>query len=250
MFDEVGLPIQKKCVVAFIDFLGVSHKIKKDSQWTLNWLWIFYTIIVKEIDGYKNIKFKIFSDNILICREIENNNQSAVLEVLSIVDKIEMLMFMMGALFLRGAVVVDDMHFSSNFIYGKALSKAYELESNLALYPRIIIDSSVINLIDIKNTFITLDKDGQYFYNFLQSRIDKGKRKLSQDLGMFCGNILTNLKSNVNNPVVVNKMEWAINYFNETCQKNQLKHKISEMDLNQIGINTSSIHIFPKLGSN
>ena len=32
MFDDVGLPIQKKCVVAFIDLLGVSHKIEVGSM--------------------------------------------------------------------------------------------------------------------------------------------------------------------------------------------------------------------------
>ena len=31
MFDDVGLPIQKKCAVAFIDLLGVSHKIEVGS---------------------------------------------------------------------------------------------------------------------------------------------------------------------------------------------------------------------------
>ena len=68
MFDDVGLPIQKKCVVAFIDLLGVSHKIEIGSQWALDWVWLFYKSITQEIKQHENVKFKIFSDNILICR--------------------------------------------------------------------------------------------------------------------------------------------------------------------------------------
>lgn len=29
MFNDVGLPIQKQCAVAFVDLLGVTQKIEK-----------------------------------------------------------------------------------------------------------------------------------------------------------------------------------------------------------------------------
>ena len=61
MFDDVGLPIQKKCIVAFIDLLGVSHKIEVDSHWALNSVWLFYSYLTEEIKSFENVKYKIFS---------------------------------------------------------------------------------------------------------------------------------------------------------------------------------------------
>ena len=178
MFDDVGLPIQKKCVVAFIDLLGVSHKIEIGSQWALDWVWLFYKSITQEIKQHENVKFKIFSDNILICREIdEDNPKQGVLEIIEVLDKIEELMFTAKALFLRGAVVVDDLHFSDNFVYGKALVRAYELENKYAVYPRVVIDNSALELVNDEKLPIVQDKDGLYFYDYIQFCIIENKEE-------------------------------------------------------------------------
>ncbi len=247
MYNKNGLPIQKKCVVSFIDILGISQKIEKQSEWALDWIWLYYTAITNELKNYKHIKFKIFSDNILLCAELNDNPQQAVLEMLSIVRQIEMSMLKMGAMFLRGAIVIDDLHFSENFVYGKALLKAYQLESSSAVYPRIIIDESIFSIVNNRTPYIALDKDNQYFYDFLQARIDKGGERLSQELSNFRGNILVNLSSYIDNVSTVNKMEWAVNYFNDTCQKNGLKHSITLEELNKLNISTSNIHLCPKI---
>lgn len=52
MKDGYVLPIQKKCAVAFIDVLGIKHKIEIDSDWALDWMWIFYKNIMSEIEKY------------------------------------------------------------------------------------------------------------------------------------------------------------------------------------------------------
>lgn len=112
MNDEYGLPIQKQCAVAFIDVLDIKHKI--------------------EID--------------------EKNPEIAIYEVLSVIEKIEFEQFKIGALFLRGSSVVDNLHFGENFVYGPVLLKAYELESSKDIYPRVIVDDSVLKIIKIENT--------------------------------------------------------------------------------------------------
>ena len=35
MFNENGLPIEKKCVIGYIDLMGVEKKIEEGSQWAL-----------------------------------------------------------------------------------------------------------------------------------------------------------------------------------------------------------------------
>lgn len=237
MFNENGLPIQKKCVVAFVDLLGVSQKMEKGSIWTLDYMWVYYKIILDGLRSHDRLKIKVFSDNILICEEIDESNPSlAVKEVLAVVDRIEMTLFNFGALFLRGAVVVDDLHFSEDFVCGKGLVKAYLMERDSAINPRILIDSSVIDIVGTNGKYIMLDKDGLFFYNFLQACIDKGGSRLRHKLGILCGNILANIKGHQSVASVINKMEWLINYFNEICLKNDLKKRITIEDLQRCGI--------------
>ena len=152
-------------------------------------------------------------------------------------------MMKMGALFTRGAVVVGDLHFSENFVYGNALLEAHDIESNKAKYPRVIIDESVLRIIKDEKLFIVQDKDGQYFYDFLHAKIQQGEERLSQELSTFQGNILSNLMSKNVKPETIEKMEWTINYFNDTCAKNGLKHKITVAMLSRFGVDTKNIHI-------
>ena len=247
MENEYGLPIQKKCAVAFVDVLGISKKIEQDSNWALKLMWIFYKVIMSEAEKYEHIKIRIFSDNILICEEIdENNPKLAILDVLSIIDTIELEQLKMGALFVRGAVVVDNLHFSENFVYGAALLKAYLMEKDSVIYPRIVIDNSVLELINSDDSFISLDKDGHYFYDFLQSRITAGGTRLSQELAKFRGNILVNITSNASVISVINKMEWLVNYFNNSCAVSGLKQRITEKDIQRCGLQVDSFHIIAK----
>ena len=247
MFDDVGLPIQKKCAVAFVDLLGVAQKIETGSQWALDWVWLFYKTITQEIEKHKNIKFKIFSDNILICEEIEETNpKQAVVEIFEILDKIEELMFTAKALFIRGAIVVGDLHFDDNFVYGKALVNAYQLESKVAIYPRIVVDKSALELIKGENIPVIQDKDGQYFYDYIQSCIVENKVDWLQKIKTFKFNILLNISNNLTSLSVLNKMEWAVNYFNDNCIRHSLNCLITDAELKISGTNVAKIHLIPK----
>ena len=251
MFDDVGLPIQKKCIVAFIDLLGVSHKIEVGSQWALDWVWLFYKSITEEIKQHENVKFKIFSDNILICKEIdEDNPKQCVLEIIEVLDKIEELMFTAKALFIRGAVVVDDLHFSDNFVYGKALVRAYELENKYAVYPRVVIDNSALELVNDEKLPIVQDKDGLYFYDYIQFCIIENKEEWLKKIRTFKFNVLLNIRGNLTNASVLNKMEWAVNYYNDNCIRHNIKYLITYEDLKECGVNVSNIQIVPNLGGN
>lgn len=227
MFNENGLPIEKKCVIGYIDLMGVEKKIEDSSQWALDWTWIFYDTLKNVLENYERVKIKSFSDNIIICEEIdENNPKLAIDEVLSVLDQLEMLTFKMGALFIRGAVVIDQLHISENFVYGQGLIKAYRLEENTAINPRIIIDSSVLKLIDSGSPYLVMDNDGYSFYDFIQSRIDQGGERLFHELDTLEGNILVNLKSKNISKRIISKMKWMIDYFNKTCLTNGINRCI------------------------
>ncbi len=218
---------QKKCIVAFIDILGVSAQIRKDATSAIQDVWAFCHRILKATNK-TNLKIKIFSDNIFLCEEIDDHNPvEAINDIFNALNEIETTMINLNNSFVRGAVAVGMVHFEDNFVLGEALLKAYELESNVAIYPRIIIDESVFTYLDKNAPTVKKDFDGVYFYDFLPfagfslRNLESGEitgRYL--DLKKFKFRIINNCLNNKSNRAVIQKMYWLINYLqNSSLEK-------------------------------
>ena len=86
-------------------------------------------------DEESKIYFKMFSDNIIICSKA---NYKFLLQIAAGWQrKLSDL-----GIFLRGALCYGSIIKEDDFVLGSGLVKAYKLESNVAIYPRIIIDES------------------------------------------------------------------------------------------------------------
>jgi hypothetical protein len=85
---------------------------------------------------------------------------------------------------IRGATTVGDIYVDDRLIFGPALIRAYELERGVASYPRIILDSRVLDRLadspelcipgvadQIKSlcTVLARDNDGTWFVDYLQA---------------------------------------------------------------------------------
>ena len=85
---------------------------------------------------------------------------------------------------IRGATTVGDIYVDDRLIFGPALIRAYELESGVASYPRIILDSRVFDQLtdspelrmpgvadQMKSlcTVLARDNDGIWFVDYLQA---------------------------------------------------------------------------------
>jgi hypothetical protein len=46
---------------------------------------------------------------------------------------------------IRGGVTLGEVHFDQNTLFGPGVVRAYELESNYANFPRIVVDPVLIN---------------------------------------------------------------------------------------------------------
>lgn len=70
-------------IVAYIDLLGVTSRIKADSEYQrqemnkLHNLYTFSINLTREIqtEGNKEIQFKIFSDNIIMAKKLSNEKE-------------------------------------------------------------------------------------------------------------------------------------------------------------------------------
>jgi hypothetical protein len=119
----------------------------------------------------------------------------------------------------RGAVTFGELFIDDVFVWGPALITAYKLESSFALYPRVIVDDSIIRIanslilencpksnLEINN--LKEDFDGFYFFDYLNYPRDPNTK-----------NTITKALFNVEQKIkgesdkrILQKMYWHKNY--------------------------------------
>ncbi len=231
-----GLPEFSECVIAYIDLMGIKERIK--SQYTLTTIWLFLKDIVDICEHNKRLYCRAFSDNIVICEKIDQQKpRVAINDVLAIVKEIEFYMFHIEFPFVRGAVVAGPLYYNNDYVIGDALLTAYRIEQTDAIFPRVVIDTSVLDLMKSRKiNYVIKDRDGLYFYDYMKTKIQDECKNLSQAIRTLKANILWNLKINCTESKIVAKMEWLVNYFNESCEQYNINCYVSEKELNNIGI--------------
>lgn len=234
--------------VAYIDILGAKEMINSSQSEVflqkINYLYQeALTAIKKYYEEIQQIKIetKIFSDNIIMAISKEKND--------SITDEINKrtLIFELASFFqilalensflTRGSIVIDDLYFDETFIYGKALTKAYELESQIAIYPRIIINDK--NCSDYMydryiSSFITRDDAGICYINSFEKYFEVAKI-YKQDEVKILAQILLDKFNQVDLCKKAQKVFWLINEFNKFCQNNDFNDYI--IDITQFSSN-------------
>jgi hypothetical protein len=74
------------------------------------------------------------------------------------------------AVLIRGGICLEKFYMQQGFAFGPALVKSHYLAEDVAIYPRIIIDSKIIGIDDphnIMRTFIQRGDDAAYFLDYL-----------------------------------------------------------------------------------
>ena len=220
-------------IVAYIDLLGVTNKINsEEQQFAMNKLYNLYTFSIDstkaiQIEGIKDIRFKIFSDNIIIAKRLSTEARrrkqdikslllcAGYFQELSASDSVGWLM--------RGGISIGQLFLDDVMVWGDALLKSYFLENTVANYPRIIIDRNVVREISNDNLlcgYLRKDFDNLYFLNFLND-------------SHFCGEMLMNgfqiMQKEVDKNIddkIYQKLSWHMNFVNsELDRKNESKDR-------------------------
>lgn len=236
-------PVFCDCVIAYIDLMGIKERMK--SQYTLMSIWIFIKDIVDLCDYNERLYCRAFSDNIVICEKIDEDNPSiAIYDIIKIIKEIELFMFHIEFPFVRGAVVAGPIYYDNDYVIGDALLTAYRIEQDDAIFPRIIFDTSVLDLLmPRKIANVIKDRDGLYFYDYMQALIEDGGEHLLHSIRTLKANILWNLKLNWDNNIIVSKMEWLVNYFNESCDRYNINCEITEKELINVNIRCEPLRL-------
>lgn len=144
----------KKAVITFIDILGFSDFVSRADAKAINKVLDAVKkstsplLLDEEIEKDDHAEVLSFSDSIVRIRIIETSANKEYptgllfQELISLVyAQVELIDF---DIIIRGGVSVGDIYFSGGRVFGPGLIRAYELESKYALYPRIIIDPTLI----------------------------------------------------------------------------------------------------------
>lgn len=149
-------------IVCFIDILGFSDFVNQyDKDVTSTFLQDIqesFAIARKHLldnkskyneKAVKHLEYQTFSDNICISIPYFDNENDFLsnFNILSIyVRGLQMIMMSKG-FFMRGGISIGSYYADDNIIFSKGLINAYKLESEKAIYPRILVDKIIIKKI-------------------------------------------------------------------------------------------------------
>lgn len=171
------------------------------------------------------MKIRLFSDNIVIA--VPSNlvvvNVSAYNYIIALMRTLQG--FLLPVNIVRGSITKGLLYIADEYLYGSGLIKAYELENDIAIMPRIIIDKDIENEINKKiiGKEIRKDYDGIFYLDYLYS-VDNEDM---QDTFLLHKKIVENgITENRNNLRIMQKYLWCKEYHNKSCIKYGIKLRI------------------------
>ena len=229
-------------IVTFFDILGFKEIVKTSKPdeiaKILDWLGYVAKDDV-EPGGEYSPEVVTFSDSVVRTQRIDNQEFRMGLlyqETLNILWA-QMELSYRGVL-IRGAMTIGEVTSSPDRVFGPGLIEAYELESKTAQYPRVVVSSKALRMLDESNILIAehhprevekeyvknmlrLDSDGVWFIDYLrrsESEVDDPGYYVEllirhRDL------ITKNLKSTEIPPADVHKYTWLAQYYNSVIDQ-------------------------------
>ncbi len=246
------------CIVSFIDVLGfrdiLSKRSAEDVYVVLQSLknstrpdedtYKKYTKNYKKYKNRKRLSSRAFSyvvsDAVVRVRpyDTEFRDGALIWELLELLHaQIEMVNL---GVMIRAGVTVGDAHIGpagKGPVFGTALARAYEIESNEAIFPRIVVDDILIKLhrtdkrlcgeqnnlqyeAKILKEILAIGEDGTHFIDYLNAHDEFNDLETYFDfLSRHADLIRDNLKQNSKNNKILRKYIWLARYHDSHVKK-------------------------------
>lgn len=198
----------------------------------------------KEIFQDRNFSLRVtqFSDSIII--SFINDDNTTLLKLIRTIQEL-IINFVNSGMLCRGAISYGKLIHDSRIIFGPALNDAYETETKAAMYPRIILDKSLIeiskdkrqpslfeselNKEDMILAYLSKDTDEKYYIDYFPK--DIGEYKYITNIQTYLSNlrqiIINGSKSS--KPDLKVKYGWMKNKYNNLLENLQNENKIYEL---------------------
>lgn len=212
-------------IIAILDLIGASELIiGEDSEKVMNAIWCIFkdaasTWLYRESVPriLHDIKCVTFSDNIAIALEVpnsvtENELRSTIEKFIAYISVFQGVALKSGFLF-RGGISIGPLYMDSttNFVWGKALVEAHQLEEKIAIYPRVVFGHQLEQFELSDTTKVLKDFDGTYFIDYASTVkkihpewIDKTKNMIQQKYVKYAGK-----------ERIIQKYRWLQHYIDE-----------------------------------
>jgi hypothetical protein len=243
-------------LITFFDILGFKEIVKNGTPDHVAEILDFLRRLAKD-DVEDDVRFSpnvvIFSDSVVRTRRVKDQPKRLgilFLEILSLLTA-QMELANRGVL-VRGAMTIGEVVSSPGRVFGPGLIEAYELESQIAQYPRIMISPKVLQALDESEDLISdinalqkekeyikgllrFDNDGIWFIDYLgkcESEVDSPEDYITL-LRKNKTLISKYLKSSKLAPSVKQKYAWYAMYHNSVIEglKNTKDFNTSKKEL-------------------
>ena len=252
-------PFEKRCV-AFLDILGFRARVKEaeknpqKAQTLDQALEKISKLGTAKEHFIDSVKVTIFSDSVVISVNDDIDEIKLLIERLTIM----LWTLMLDGIWMRGGLTIGDLSTSKDRPWGPAFIEAYDTETTLANYPRVVVSRELYeqlkNEIQNDTTPVKRDKtDGVYFLDIIGQGVKKNK---DSQIGF---EKLTKIKKhldqehakNMDNPNVYQKFSWLRKEWDQTLGQHNgndaLEPYFSVTRQHSAGLGENSFNTLPKL---
>ena len=225
------LPEEKLHVVCYVDFLGSKEIMEKGERHVffenIHDTFSFALKFENQLKLFGNLKFKVFSDNILIAHEVSDKSNKH--EVFTAYNNIANFLktfapkFVQQGILFRGGVTLGDIAINEIMVWGNGLVEAVKIEENLSIYPRIVLSEKLVSIFDsynldayeFENKFSCIrDADGCVFIDYI-NYTEPPTAQITIEEGYLV--ILEKIKDE-KSPKILQKYIWHKNYLKKAMQ--------------------------------
>lgn len=247
----MGSSTFQKHLIVYIDILGFSNSVQ-DNEKKYELLNLVHSWKSHEKQYNKcDIKIKktpigeeitipyvssAFSDHIVISYPLEilaasNVDLTIAFEFLCRAASSIIITALQAGLLTRGAITMGELHHEEGTILGKGLLEAHYLESEIAIYPRILISEKILSIFPPNRTHahISKDLDGMYYLDNLNTAI-MSHFQPGNDYASNIENCIADIKKIIKDNIqrfsndeskikALAKWKWFERYFERTLEK-------------------------------
>jgi hypothetical protein len=136
-------------IILFLDFLGFKEIVERteaDRQYLHNLLDaidLLHQVARDDAELSKSQRITTFSDSVVLSYAVDE--ESAVFYLLTDVTFAIIDLAIKGFI-VRGAITLGKLIHTNKYLVGPAMIHAYELESKVAKYPRVLVDAKLISV--------------------------------------------------------------------------------------------------------
>lgn len=148
---KIKKPEESDYLIAYIDLLGTKEYVEKgDDNVIFDYIYEAYTLATKgfvedKVWGFDDIKYKIFSDNLLVAIKAEKENLPEAYNTIYCYLVMLLLMLITKGVLFRGGMTYGKLAIDDTIVWGKGLIEVVQIEEKIAIYPRIVLSDSLVN---------------------------------------------------------------------------------------------------------